>query len=566
MAIKSKLVLIVEDDLTNRLVLRALINESGYESIEAENGELAVTAVEQHNIDIILMDVMMPVMDGYAAAKIIKSKCSHFIPIIFLTAITDESALAACIEAGGDDFLTKPYNHILLNSKIQSMLRISELYKNIEKKNRLIEASNIQINQEMRFASKLFNKISSNDLRGEETGLRYSMSSMSMFNGDLILSERNQTSGLDLLIADFTGHGLSAAIGAIPVSDVFHSMTQKCFPFIDMLLEANIKLMELLPTEMFMAGALLSVDRSNNVLSVMNAGLPDIYLYRNDEIYRIFKSKNLPLGIRAVAANQFEIDMEPLQYGDRIFVMTDGIMEATSASAEMFGIKRVLDVFTSSTVNESIFDSILSSCNSFCEGAVQADDMTLLELCHIEASCPRLLADTLEKFSIPSNWSFSFDLDIETLRKLDVLPYIMQGVNQLLPLQSGRTSIQIILTEMFANALDHGLLNLSSSMKNNPKGYMNFYNEKQKRLESIQNGGIQIKLKHELNTEGGGRLTLDITDSGEGFDYQSTDITSKNQFSGRGLKLVSSLCTELKVLGKGNSFTVYYDWQAPSEN
>ena len=271
-----KTILIVDDDLTNRLVLRVLLKDSGYESIEVENGKLAVEAVENNHIDIILLDVMMPVMDGYQAAKIIKSRNPRFIPIIFLTAITDEAALAKCIEAGGDDFLTKPYNHVLLNSKIDSMLRIASLYQNIESKSKAIEEHNLQMMQEMNITKKLFEKITSHDLRGDETGLQYSMSPMTMFNGDLILAEKNQTSGLDVLVGDFTGHGLSAAIGALPMSDIFHSMTQKGFSFTEILAEANFKLMDLLPTEMFMSAGLLSVDRSNNVLSVVNAGLPDI--------------------------------------------------------------------------------------------------------------------------------------------------------------------------------------------------------------------------------------------------------------------------------------------------
>ena len=144
-----KNVLVVDDDLTNRIVLCALLKESGYDFIEAKNGEEAVQVVENNHIDIILLDVMMPVMDGYQAAKAIKSRQSRFIPIIFLTAMTDEAALAKCIDSGGDDFLTKPFNHILLNSKIDAMLRIARLYKNIEEKNAVIKEKNLQVQQEM---------------------------------------------------------------------------------------------------------------------------------------------------------------------------------------------------------------------------------------------------------------------------------------------------------------------------------------------------------------------------------------------------------------------------------
>lgn len=101
------------------------------------------------------------------------------------------------------------------------MLRIASLYAANEEKTKVIHEKNLVIQQEMNVTKKLFDKMILNDLRGSKTGLRYSMSPMSMFNGDLILAEKNQTSGMDMLIGDFTGHGLSAAIGALPVSDVF---------------------------------------------------------------------------------------------------------------------------------------------------------------------------------------------------------------------------------------------------------------------------------------------------------------------------------------------------------
>ncbi len=554
-----KNVLVVDDDLTNRIVLCALLKESGYDFIEAKNGEEAVQVVENNHIDIILLDVMMPVMDGYQAAKAIKSRQSRFIPIIFLTAMTDEAALAKCIDSGGDDFLTKPFNHILLNSKIDAMLRIARLYKNIEEKNAVIKEKNLQVQQEMILTKKLFEKIVRNDLRGDSTGLQYSMSPMSMFNGDLILAERNQTSGLDVILGDFTGHGLSAAIGALPVSDVFHSMTQKCFSFVDMLTEANSKLIELLPTHMFMAMGLISVDRSNNVLSVINAGLPDMYLYRNGEIIHTFKSKNIPLGISKLTSSQFEIEMHTLEYGDRLIGATDGIMEANNPEGEMYGLDRMLKIFESTDKGEDLFDSILSSCSYFCRGAEQTDDITLLEICHLENIEFASDKEFSNEQRVASDWALQFSLDIKSLRQFDVLPYIMQAVNQLQPLESGRTSLHTVLTEMFANALDHGILKLDSSMKDTPQGYMDFYQEKQRRLESMQDGSIQISLNHELNEEGGGRLSLHLMDSGEGYDFKNTN-TNKNQYSGRGLKLVSSLCTEMKVLGKGNAVAAYYNW------
>ena len=241
---KQITVLIVDDDVTNRLILRTLIKETGYLSIEAENGQEAVDVCLNNHIDIVLMDVMMPIMDGYESARLIKQNAKTFVPIIFLTALADEKSLAQCIEAGGDDFLTKPYNHIILQSKIESMLRIASLYRKIEKQNTELNKHNARIEHEIDVAKTVFSNILNHDLEGLVTGLKYSMSSAAIFNGDMIIAEPNQSGGLDVLISDFTGHGLSAAIGSLPVADIFYSMTSKGFAFTETLPEITNKLIK----------------------------------------------------------------------------------------------------------------------------------------------------------------------------------------------------------------------------------------------------------------------------------------------------------------------------------
>lgn len=554
-------VLIVDDDLTNRLVLRALLKESGHQTIEAEDGEQAVAAVSEGGIDIVLLDVMMPVMDGYQAARIIKDTSTQFIPIIFLTAMTDEKSLAKCIESGGDDFLTKPYNHILLRAKIESMLRISALYKRVEAQNIELNKHQNRIQQEINVAKKVFANILSSDVRSSYTGLRYSMSPMSIFNGDMILAERNKSDGLDIMVSDFTGHGLSAAIGSIPVSDIFSAMIRKGFSFAETLAECNNKLKKLLPTQMFMAAAFISVDRSNNVVTVVNCGIPELYLVRDGNVAHTFKSMNLPLGIINQNPENYTYEMESLHYGDRIIVMTDGILEAQNTAGEFYGKDKMLASVATAKSPDQLFDKILNDCLAFSAEVEQRDDITLLELCHkeqVEYKSKEEVVRTLK----PAAWSMRFSLDVQSLRNFDILPYVMQGVNGLQSIPNGRSTIHTILTEIYANALDHGVLKLDSAMKNSPEGYMHFYQEKHARLETIEEGNIQIELSHELKPGGGGKLTIHVVDSGQGFDYskRNTDLSQNTGYSGRGMGLIEKLCKDVQFLGKGNAVKAVFEW------
>jgi len=88
-------ILIVDDDRSTRMLLKAFLAQSGHAIVEASNGAEAIEVFARENPDLILMDVTMPVMTGYEAATIIKQRCGNrFVPIIFLTGLNDDESLA----------------------------------------------------------------------------------------------------------------------------------------------------------------------------------------------------------------------------------------------------------------------------------------------------------------------------------------------------------------------------------------------------------------------------------------------------------------------------------------
>ena len=273
-------ILIVDDDKTNRLVLSAYLKKDGHTIVAAENGTEAIEVFQAEEPALILMDVMMPVMDGYEATKKIKSMTTDkFIPIIFLTAMTDEKSLSRCVEVGGDDFLTKPYNRILLKAKIDALQRVSRLYNTVnEQKHKLIiHKENEKKEQEV--ARKVFDSILNPGCLSSEN-IQLHLSPMSLFNGDVVLAAVKPTGGLHILFGDFTGHGLAASLGALPVSDIFYSMTAKGYSINDVAREINRKLKLQLPTGMFLAACLVEIDTINNMLKYWNGAIPGAFLHK----------------------------------------------------------------------------------------------------------------------------------------------------------------------------------------------------------------------------------------------------------------------------------------------
>src|SRR5215203_717177 len=119
----SKLILVVEDQDDNMQILRDLLVSAGYEMVLAENGEAAMAAVAKQRPDLILMDIQLPIMDGYEATRRIKADpASQSIPIIAVTSYALSGDEARAREAGCDDFVPKPYSPRQLLAKVREYL------------------------------------------------------------------------------------------------------------------------------------------------------------------------------------------------------------------------------------------------------------------------------------------------------------------------------------------------------------------------------------------------------------------------------------------------------------
>jgi adenylate cyclase len=133
-------ILVVDDNETNRDILVTRLHAHGYETLQAADGEEALAAVKQHAPDLILLDVMMPKLDGVEVCRRLKSDAAlPFMPIILLTAKADTKDVVAGLDAGADEYLTKPVDQAALVARVRSVLRLKALHDQVEDWNRTLE-------------------------------------------------------------------------------------------------------------------------------------------------------------------------------------------------------------------------------------------------------------------------------------------------------------------------------------------------------------------------------------------------------------------------------------------
>lgn len=558
-------VLVADDSDTDRLILSSIISGQGHAVVTAADGQEAVEVFEKERPHIVLLDAMMPRMDGKDAARYIKKAAGEdFIPVLFLTSLSDANDLAECLDAGGDDFLSKPYSKVILQAKLNAFLRMRSMHATLQAQHFEISQHHEHLLQEQKVAKAVFDNVAHSGAL-DLPNIKYLLSPLAMFNGDVLLAAQKPSGGMHVMLGDFTGHGLPAAIGAMPMAEVFYYMTTKGYGLPDIVAEINLKLKSVLPVGVFCCACMADFSFEKQIARIWSGGLPDQYLYRKQTgKLEVIKSQHLPLGIRSADEFSSEFQVFEMTKGDRFIVCSDGILESVNESGDMYGEERLLEAIESAGDDEEIFGAIEKSVADFIGSSDHTDDVTLLEFKMLgDFEIQNTDTSFVNAAQIgPQDWSLQYELGPRTLRDFNPLPLMLQIIMEVPGLRSYSGQVYTILAELFSNALEHGVLGLSSSMKSTAAGFMEYYESRTKLLDALQSGFVRFGIKH-VPTEVGGVLIIKVEDSGSGFDYAATvgKGMSRNNYEGRGVPLVRSLCDSLGYSDEGRCVEVSYVWQ-----
>lgn len=557
--------LVVDDEATNRMILRGLLNRLGFRVTECVNGAEALATSEQSRFDIVLMDVMMPVMDGIAATRVMKSReQQRFVPIVFLTALSDENTLTRCLDAGGDDIFTKPFSAAVLRAKIAALQRIQGLQDRVT-------ALHAQQVRDEQIAEKLFSRVVGSG-NFSHPDICAELHPAARFSGDVYLVARAPSGEVYVLLGDFTGHGLAAAIGALPVSEAFRAMTAKGFAPEQILRSINRKLNTLFPTGMFMAAQFIAIDPSLQYLRVANCGMPDLLVFGPDPQQPVthIVAHSLALGITQDMFLRDGVRTLPIEPGTRVLMASDGLFEAVAPDGTAFGTERALAVMSHADLRHHHgLPEVLAELKRFCAGAAQADDITAIEILCSESLVAPSSADPAHRLRAVANarhgWQVDLTLQGSRLAEIDPVPLLMNQVQELAGTEGQQSALFTILTELFVNALDHGVLGLASALKAERNGFEIYMDERARRLAALKDGWVSIAIRAPAAEDA---IEIVVADSGGGFDVeacqQASALATTNALPvpyGRGLAVVRALCGNLVHDQTGTVSTVTYRWR-----
>ncbi|WP_392384947.1 SpoIIE family protein phosphatase [Marinomonas primoryensis] len=557
-------ILIADDNPSDRILLKTILSQFGHKVISAVDGQDAIDKFDPQLIQLVCLDIKMPRKDGWEAAlEIQRLAGSLFVPIVFLSGVVDPIALSNCLRIGGTDFISKPYSPALITAKLNAIVKLLVMQKTLEDQRDAMALYNEKLLHEQDVAKVVYENITHSNCL-EDPALSTLHYGTHTFNGDVILAAYKPNGGMHILLGDFTGHGLSAAIGALPLADIFFDWTKKGFLMRQIIPEINARLKGVLPANMFCSAAFIDVKVNNKSIEVWNGGLPDLLFFSQaaDKPIRL-TSKNLPLGV--LPPDVFECQIDPMSFvpGDRLMAFSDGIYEASDLSGKMFCHSVLAPLYRGEIESGRSLDWLTERLKQ--EG--------VLDNPHDDISCLSVRLDTNIGIDssghdisrghdeAPADFSFEYILNADSLRNTDPLPYVLQILTTVPGLSSFSSQIFMILSELYSNALEHGVLELNSDKKKSNEGFSHYYEERERRLVSLKSGYVKIAVK--VTSDNNDRmLELYVEDSGSGFDYKSInyDISNTELLYNRGFALLHQLCDKLEFSKGGSTVKAHYHW------
>lgn len=556
--------LVIDDSPADRQAIQRILKDAGIEVQSATSGADAIAMSRQEQPDIVFCAMPLPDMSGDAVVQAVRTAYpSVYIPVIFVTAHDDEESLLRCFESGGDEVVVKPANPALLRARLDVVLRLRELHVTVARQRDELASYRAEIQRDLGIAKSILDNLATSDSLAAPN-VRHVLRPMETLNGDFIMAARAPSSRQAFLIGDFTGHGLPAAIGVLVVQGVFVSMVAKGLSLEAIATELNRKMYNLLPVDRFLSAALIEVDPDGGMISVWNGGLPDILVHHVDTggLTR-FRSTNLPLGV--LPGEDFDAIARKgtLHAGDRIYACSDGVLEATGPDGTMFGVERFKQCIVAG--GAGAFERILQALDGFMQDARPHDDVSLLEVRYDPDVMQRAgsVVAMAPVGKAATAWRVSTDLGIDAIRNGDPLPVLTTFADVLQGFGQRSAEIYLVVSELYSNALEHGLLGLDSALKRSPQGFADYYEQRQTQLARVRDGTVTITLTH-TPTPSGGSLEIRVRNTGIPFDptVAAPSLKDNGTSSGRGIALVRSLCASLEYEDDGRVAVALYTWVA----
>ena len=372
-------ILVVDDDAGNRETLARRLVKEGHQVEEAPNGREALDLLTARAYDLVLLDVMMPVMDGFSALEAIRAhkELAH-LPVIMVSALDELDAVTRCIEAGAEDYLPKPCEPALLRARIGACLdkkRLRDLEREYlrtieETQNRLLD----ELREAVRYVESMLPPEVDAPLRA-----RWCFAPSNELGGDVFGFHNLSADQLAVYLLDVCGHGVGAALLSVAAASALRSRSLPGIDFSsprEVLKGLNAAFPMEANNEMYFSIWYGVYDFSSHVLRHSSGGHPPALLIPPGRDPQEVSSPGLLVGIMP----QAEYPEAALQIptGSRLVIYSDGAYELRPPDGPMLGLDDFKDWLAANASDPDLPTSALHRARQITGNRVLDDDLSLL--------------------------------------------------------------------------------------------------------------------------------------------------------------------------------------------
>ncbi len=378
------LILIVDDEPFNIDYLEQELEDLGYATVSAANGKLALEQVAEANPDMILLDIMMPIMDGFEVLEKLKEVPPHRdIPVVVISAVTDMESIVKGIELGAEDYLPKPFDPVLLQARLRAGLEKKRL-RDIEKDYLRVLEREFEIGQEMQagFLPKELPVINGWEIASFFKPARN-------VAGDFYDVFKLPDDGkIGLIVGDVCDKGVGAAL----YMTLFRSLLRALFwaagrlggvdygkKLVEVIAFTNTYICQIHNSASFATIFFGVLDVDNGQLIYVSAGHDPPLLIKHGQV----ETRIMPTGpaVGMFEDAEYRIAELTLEDGETLFLFTDGMVDSLNVENVPFGQERFEDLLNTPSPNlQKKVVAISDQLCAFIGGAVQFDDLTLVAI------------------------------------------------------------------------------------------------------------------------------------------------------------------------------------------
>jgi phosphoserine phosphatase RsbU/P len=380
-------ILVVDDDRASRRLLVRTLTAAGYSCAEAESGEEALAFVRKQPPCLLLLDYDMPGLDGADVSKQIRvdpSPAIAQIPTIMLTGHGGEESEVLCLQAGADDFVTKPIHPEVLRARIETQLRLRSMREQLLKQNEELEAWRGNLEQDLEAAQRTQRSLIPAKppvFPGWEIAALYRP--VIQVGGDIYGWLRMRDGRMLFWIADATGHGAAAALLTTLAKLLFHHANGENDTPAEIMHAVDRDFRSILGARSFMTAMCVALDVERGAGSIVGAGHPPLLIARGDGVTESIASTSPPLGL--VAASNFTETKMELHGGDLFLLYTDGLYGVGDGDDRRLAPIQVAQQLLSSPGNaQSALQDFLRQAAPTPSNTVPPDDIAALAVRRLE--------------------------------------------------------------------------------------------------------------------------------------------------------------------------------------